>query len=51
MKKIPAIVAKVVSQNIKKEVNSACMVIGYQPVVPDSAKKFKDRKKNSGREI
>lgn len=44
MKKTSKIVAKLISKNIQKEVNSACIVIGYQPVVPDSAKKFKDRK-------
>lgn len=45
MKKVSQILAKVVSQNIKKEMDSACMIVGYQPVVPDSAKKFKNRKK------
>lgn len=44
MKNISNLIAKVVSKNIQKEVNSACMFIGYQPVVPDSAKKFKNRK-------
>lgn len=44
MKKVSEFVAKIVDRNIKKEVDSACMVIGYQPVVPDSAKKFKNRK-------
>lgn len=45
MKKISNLVAKVVGKNIQKEVNSACIVFGYQPHVPDSAKKFKNRKK------
>lgn len=44
MKKTSKIVAKLVGKNIQKEVNSACIVVGYQPVVPDSAKKFKGRK-------
>ena len=39
MKKVSKIIA------IQKEMNSACAVFGYQPVVPDSAKKFKNRKK------
>lgn len=45
MKKVSKIVADVVGRNIKKEMNSACIFVGYQPIVPDSAKKFKDRKK------
>ncbi len=45
MKKISNFVAKVVGKNIQKEMNSACIVFGYQPLVPDSAKKFKNRKK------
>ncbi len=45
MKKVSNLVAKVVGKNIQKEMNSACIVFGYQPLVPDSAKKFKNRKK------
>lgn len=45
MKKISNLVAKVVGKNIQKEMNSACIVFGYQPPVPDSAKKFKNKKK------
>lgn len=44
MIKITNLVAKVVSKNIQKEMNSACIVFGYQPRVPASAKKFKRRK-------
>lgn len=44
MKKTSKIFAKLIGKNIQKEVNSACIMVGYQPVVPDSAKKFKDRK-------
>ncbi len=45
MKKVSQILAKVVNRNIKKEMDSACIIVGYQPPVPDSAKKFKNRKK------
>lgn len=45
MIKVSQILAKVVNRNIKKEMDSACMIIGYQPVVPESAKKFRNRKK------
>lgn len=44
MKKISKLVAKVVGKNIQKEMNSACIVFGYQPKVPASAKKFESRK-------
>lgn len=44
MRNISNVVARVVGKNIKKEMNSACAIFGYQPVVPDSAKKFKNRK-------
>ena len=49
MKKVSKIIAAVINKNIQKEMNSACAIFGYQPVVPDSAKKFKNRK--SEREI
>ena len=45
MKKVSKIIAAVINKNIQKEMNSACAIFGYQPVVPDSAKKFKSRKK------
>lgn len=45
MKKVSKIVSTVINKNIQKEMNSACAIFGYQPMVPDSAKKFKNRKK------
>lgn len=51
MKNISNAFAKLVGKNIKREMDSACIMFGYQPVVPDSAKKFRDRKKKSGRTI
>lgn len=44
MKKISQIVSNVICRNIKKEMDNACILLGYQPIVPDSAKKFKNRK-------
>lgn len=45
MKNASKLIATVINKNIRKEMNSACVIFGYQPVVPDSAKKFKNRKK------
>lgn len=45
MKKTSNLIATVINKNIQKEINNACAIFGYQPVVPDSAKKFKNRKK------
>ena len=45
MKKVSKIIATVINKNIQKEMDSACAIFGYQPVVPESAKKFKNRKK------
>ena len=36
---------KVVNENLKKEANSACLFIGYQPQMPDSVRKLKKEKK------
>ena len=46
MKKMSKIIISIIDKNIQKEMNSACAIFGYQPAVPDSAKKFKSRKKN-----
>lgn len=35
---------KVIAQNVKKEANSACLFIGYQPKMPDAARKLKKEK-------
>ncbi len=45
MNKVSQIFATIISKSIQKEMNNACAIFGYQPVVPDSAKKFKNRKK------
>lgn len=47
MKKIIGLFAKAVERTIEKESDSACCIIGYQPYMPDSVKRFKDRKKTS----
>lgn len=36
---------KVIRQNAKKEADSACAFIGYQPKMPDSVRKLKKEKK------
>lgn len=51
MKKVSKIIAAVINKNIQKEMNSACAIFGYQPVVPDSAKNLRTERKNSEREI
>ena len=45
MMKASKLIATVINKTIRKEMNGACAIFGYQPVVPDSAKKFKNRKK------
>ncbi|MCH5248385.1 MAG: cyclic lactone autoinducer peptide [Lachnospiraceae bacterium] len=45
MKKTSKIISAVIKKNIQKEMDSACAIFGFQPRVPDSAKKFKDIKK------
>lgn len=45
MKKTSKIIAAIIDKNIRKEMNNASAIFGYQPAVPDSAKKFKNRKK------
>ena len=49
MKKVSKIIAAVINKNIQKEMNSACAIFGYQPVVPDSAKKFRSEERRVGK--
>lgn len=35
------LLSKAVLANVKKEVNSACVFLGYQPKMPEKAKKLK----------
>lgn len=39
------LVTKVVNKNLKEEVNSACIFVGYQPKMPDSVKKIRKESK------
>lgn len=46
MKKgLSKLIVRVVEKGIQKEADSACLCIGYQPTMPESAKKFKRKKK------
>lgn len=36
---------KMVNQNAKKEVDSACLFLAYQPKMPDSVRKLKKENK------
>lgn len=36
---------RILDKNIRKEADSACVGFGYQPVMPEAAKKFKRKKK------
>lgn len=36
---------KVVNQNAKKEANSACLCLAYQPKMPEAVKNLKKEKK------
>lgn len=48
MKKVSKIIATIINKNIQKEMNSACAIFGYQPVVPDSAKSLRIERKIVG---
>ncbi len=42
IKKVPLkLMSKVILKSAKKEANSACFFIGYQPEVPDKIKKLR----------
>lgn len=43
-KKMLSVVTKLINRNIRQEADSACIAIGYQPVMPDSVKKTNSRK-------
>lgn len=46
MKKVLTnLIVKIVNKNIQKEADSVCLGFGYQPVMPEAAKKFKRKKK------
>ena len=46
MKKgLSKLLVQVAKKNIQKETDRACLCIGYQPTMPESAKKFKRKKK------
>lgn len=36
---------RILDKNIRKEANSACLGFGYQPAMPEAAKKFKRKNK------
>lgn len=46
MKKISEFAVKIVNKNICKEMNRVCLVFGYQPYVPNAAKKMKRKNKS-----
>lgn len=37
--------AKIVSENAKREANSACLFLAYQPKMPEAVKNMKKEKK------
>lgn len=46
MKRISKLLVKGIENTIKKESNSVCCIIGYQPYMPDSVRKYKGGKLN-----
>ncbi|GFI27822.1 hypothetical protein IMSAGC012_02951 [Lachnospiraceae bacterium] len=46
MKKLlTTISTKIVEKNLKKEANSACLFMGYQPKMPEAVKKMRKENK------
>lgn len=44
-KQAAAMIMKVLEKSITKEANSVCVLLGYQPKMPDEVKKFKNKKR------
>ncbi len=44
-KRLSQLIIKIVDKSIQKEADSACLGVGYQPPMPEAARKFKRKKK------
>lgn len=44
MKSISKMIVKVIDKTLQKEADNACIIFGYQPVMPKEVKKFKKEK-------
>lgn len=47
MKSISKMIVKVIDKTLQKEADSACIIFGYQPVMPKEVKKFKKVKREA----
>lgn len=47
MKSISKIIVKVVDKTLQREADSACIIFGYQPVMPKEVKEFKKVKRGA----